>query len=73
MGASKTLQGILRQMCEQRGAKFFVPETKYLVDNGAMIALTGELMHKAGQTIAIENSAVRQRYRADEVEIKWRK
>ena len=35
-------------MCEDRGAQFFVPEQKYLGDNGAMIAYTGKLMLESG-------------------------
>ena len=42
VGANRRLQEMLRIMCEDRGARFFVPEQKYLGDNGAMIAYTGK-------------------------------
>jgi len=35
------LQGMCKDMCVERGAKFFVPEKEFLVDNAAMIAWTG--------------------------------
>lgn len=72
VGASNTLKKILSKMCKQRKAKLFYPENKYQSDNGAMIALTGELMLKAGQTINTKNSAVKQRYRTDQAVIKWK-
>jgi len=41
------LQEMCRIMCEERGAKFFVPDNSLLVDNGAMIAFLGEIMFKS--------------------------
>ena len=59
-------------MTEERGAKSYVPEGEFCIDNGAMIAWTGCLMHKAGMVTPIENSHIRQNYRTDEVDILWR-
>jgi N6-L-threonylcarbamoyladenine synthase/protein kinase Bud32 len=59
-------------MCEERGAKFAVPERTYLGDNGAMIAYTGRIMLDHGVTLPLEESQIRPGYRADEVEIVWR-
>jgi len=58
VGANSRLQEMLRVMCEERGAKFYVPERKYLGDNGAMIAYTGKLMLESGQSLPIEESRV---------------
>ena len=38
VACSKILQEKARIMCEERGAKLFVPENQFLVDNAAMIA-----------------------------------
>ncbi|MFZ1898187.1 bifunctional N(6)-L-threonylcarbamoyladenine synthase/serine/threonine protein kinase [Methanoregula sp.] len=72
VGANARLQEMLRIMCEERGARFFVPERKYLGDNGAMIAYTGKLMLESGQSLAIEHSQVNPSFRSDEVEVTWK-
>ena len=72
VGANSRLQEMLRVMCEERGAKFAVPERTYLGDNGAMIAYTGKIMLDHGVTLPLEESQIRPGYRADEVEIVWR-
>jgi len=72
VGANARLQEMLKIMCEERGARFFVPERKYLGDNGAMIAYTGKLMLESGPSLAIERSQVNQSFRSDEVEVTWK-
>ncbi len=72
VGANARLQGMLDRMCRERGASFFVPETKFLGDNGAMIAYTGKIMLEAGQHLSLEDSCVNPGYRSDEVEVTWR-
>lgn len=72
VGANRRLQEMLRIMCEERGARFFVPEQKYLGDNGAMIAYTGKLMLESGCSIPIEASHINPSFRSDEVEVTWR-
>ena len=56
VGANRRLQEMLRMMCEDRGAQFYVPEQKYLGDNGAMIAYTGKLMLESGLSLPLESS-----------------
>jgi N6-L-threonylcarbamoyladenine synthase/N6-L-threonylcarbamoyladenine synthase/protein kinase Bud32 len=68
---NKRLQEMVRIMAEERGAKMFVPPGSLCVDNGAMIAWTGVVMHNAGLRTKIEDSGVRQRYRTDEVDLPW--
>jgi len=72
VGANSRLQEMLRVMCEERGARFYVPERKYLGDNGAMIAYTGKLMLESGQSLAVEQSQVNPSFRSDEVEVTWK-
>jgi O-sialoglycoprotein endopeptidase (EC 3.4.24.57) len=72
VGANSRLQEMLRVMCEERGAKFYVPERKFLGDNGAMIAYTGKLMLESGQSLPIEESRVNPSFRSDEVEVTWK-
>jgi N6-L-threonylcarbamoyladenine synthase/protein kinase Bud32 len=72
VGANNRLQEMLRIMCEDRGAGFFVPEMKYLGDNGAMIAYTGRLMLESGYSLLPEASQVNPSYRSDQVIVTWR-
>ncbi|MGB9964699.1 bifunctional N(6)-L-threonylcarbamoyladenine synthase/serine/threonine protein kinase [Halobacterium hubeiense] len=66
------LRGMLETMCEQRGADFFAPEPRFLRDNAGMIAVLGEKMARAGDTVAIEDSAIDSNFRPDEVPVTWR-
>ena len=68
---NKRLQEMVSIMAEERGAKMYVPPGSLCVDNGAMIAWTGVVMHEAGIRTQIGESAVRQRFRTDEVDLPW--
>jgi N6-L-threonylcarbamoyladenine synthase/protein kinase Bud32 len=72
VGQNERLQGMLREMCEQRGAQLHVPEHRFLRDNAGMIAVLGAKMAAAGDTLAIEDSAVDSDFRPDEVAVSWR-
>jgi N6-L-threonylcarbamoyladenine synthase/N6-L-threonylcarbamoyladenine synthase/protein kinase Bud32 len=69
---NQRLQGMVSDMAEARGGKSYTPSGKLCIDNGAMIAYTGLLMHAAGIVTTIEDSEVRQRFRTDEVDVIWR-
>jgi len=66
------LQSMLAAMCDQRGATLYVPEDRFLRDNAGMIAVLGAAMHAAGDTLAIEDSAIDADFRPDEVPVTWR-
>ena len=71
VGANKRLGEMLNTMCEERGAKFFLPPRKFMGDNGSMIAYTGLLMLKSGVRTPLAESKVRPGYRTDEVAVTW--
>ncbi|WP_456320673.1 bifunctional N(6)-L-threonylcarbamoyladenine synthase/serine/threonine protein kinase [Palaeococcus sp. (in: euryarchaeotes)] len=71
VAANKRLRGMLKDMAEDRGAKFFVPPFEVCRDNGAMIAYTGLKMFKAGIKFKLEETVVKQKFRTDEVEVTW--
>jgi universal protein Kae1 len=71
VGANKRLAEMLTIMCNERGARFYLPEMKYMGDNGSMIAYNGLLMMKSSITTPISESKVRPGYRPDEVDIVW--
>jgi N6-L-threonylcarbamoyladenine synthase/protein kinase Bud32 len=72
VGANIRLQEMLSQMCTDRGAVLYVPEQRYLGDNGAMIAYTGKIMLESGYSVPPGESYVNPSYRSDQVEVTWR-
>jgi N6-L-threonylcarbamoyladenine synthase len=66
VAANKRLQEMLRIMCSERGAKFFVVPKEYSGDNGSMIAVSG-IIHN--NPMSVDKSSIRQKWRVDEVEI----
>jgi N6-L-threonylcarbamoyladenine synthase/protein kinase Bud32 len=72
VGQNQRLQSTLESMCEQRGARFFAPENRFLRDNAGMIAVLGATMSAAGDTLAIEDSGIDSDFRPDEVRVTWR-
>ena len=68
------LQEMCRIMCEERGAKMFVPINSLLVDNAAMIAYLGEIMFKSGIKFegSIEKLDFDSRQRTDDIKVLWR-
>jgi universal protein Kae1 len=72
VGANTRLREMLKIMCEERGAKFYVPEKRFMGDNGSMIAYTGLVMMTSGVVTPLAESRVRPGYRTDEVEVTWK-
>ena len=66
------LQAMCKAMCDARGVQFYAPERQFLVDNAAMIALTGALMHLGDGEIKIEDARIKPYERTDEVAVYWR-
>jgi N6-L-threonylcarbamoyladenine synthase/N6-L-threonylcarbamoyladenine synthase/protein kinase Bud32 len=69
---NKRLQEMVLRMAEDRGARMFVPDRTLCMDNGAMIAWTGLIMYQGGIRMSLEDTAINQRFRTDEVEVSWR-
>ncbi|PSQ01766.1 Kae1-associated kinase Bud32 [Halobacteriales archaeon QS_4_69_31] len=72
VGQNDRLQGMLREMCDQRGATLFVPEDRFLRDNAGMVAVLGAEMAAAGDTLAVPDSAIDADFRPDQVPVTWR-
>jgi bifunctional N6-L-threonylcarbamoyladenine synthase / protein kinase Bud32 len=72
VGANARLAGMLKIMAEDRGATFYVPERKFLGDNGGMIAYTGKIMLEHGISTPVPGSHINPSFRSDQVEVKWR-
>ena len=72
VGCNKRLQEMCSIMCRERGAKFFCPANDFLIDNGGMIAFTGEIMFNAGIFEKAEKVDIKPRERTDDVDVKWK-
>lgn len=66
------LRNMVSDMATERGAKMFVPDRRFCMDNGAMIAWLGNIMYGSGVRMEIADTVVRQRFRTDEVPVTWR-
>ncbi len=69
---NKRLQEMADIMCKERGAKCFVPENQFLVDNAAMIAWQGVIEHKAGRKENLEKVDIMPHWRTDQVDAVWK-
>ncbi len=71
VACNSRLQAMAKQMCDDRGAKFFCPPRPVLVDNGAMIAWLGHLKLQAGAATPMPESTVMPMQRTDHVDAVW--
>ncbi|HTY44212.1 MAG TPA: KEOPS complex N(6)-L-threonylcarbamoyladenine synthase Kae1 [Patescibacteria group bacterium] len=75
VACNSRLQEMAGIMCDERGAKLFVPENSLLVDNGAMIAFLGEIIFRKNiktEKKDFDKLDIKPRQRTDDVEVKWK-
>jgi universal protein Kae1 len=72
VACNERLRTMVKTMVEERGGTMFAPPRPMCVDNGAMIAWTGELAWRAGLSVPVEESGVQPRQRTDLVATPWR-
>lgn len=72
VGCNLRLQEMLGRMASERSGCLHAMDERFCIDNGAMIAYTGYLMHRSGVSVNLEECDVTQRYRTDSVEVRWR-
>ncbi len=72
VACNERLRGMVRAMVEGRGGTMFAPPRSLCVDNGAMIAWTGELARRFDGAVPVLDSAVMPRQRTDLVGAPWR-
>lgn len=66
------LKEMAKKMCSERGAKCYIPENQYLVDNGGMIAYLGAIMYKAGHTVDLKHAEIDPYERTDDIKVDWK-
>ncbi|GAO50959.1 hypothetical protein G7K_5076-t1 [Saitoella complicata NRRL Y-17804] len=78
VGCNLRLQEMMSDMARARGAEVFATDERFCIDNGIMIAQAGLLEWRGwgaggeGGRGGVEGSGVTQRFRTDEVLVKWR-
>jgi N6-L-threonylcarbamoyladenine synthase len=72
VGCNERLQEMMGSMARERGGSVYATDERFCIDNGIMIALAGLLAYETGFRTSLEESTVTQRFRTDEVSVKWR-
>ncbi len=72
VACNRRLQEMASTMARERGGKSYAPPGPLLVDNGAMIAYLGEMMHGSGIEHELQDTVIDQRFRTDQVDVLWR-
>ncbi|KAJ5180271.1 Kae1/YgjD family [Penicillium capsulatum] len=72
VGSNERLQEMMGIMARDRGGSVYATDERFCIDNGIMIAQAGILAHKEGLHTSLKDSVCTQRFRTDEVFVKWR-
>jgi N6-L-threonylcarbamoyladenine synthase len=73
VGCNERLQEMMGAMAAERGGSVYATDERFCIDNGIMIAHAGLLAYETGFRTPLEESTCTQRFRTDEVFVKWRK
>jgi len=71
VACNSRLKEMSQIMCKERKAKCFIPENQFLVDNAAMIALTGGIMFDGGYKPKKKDPEIYPYQRTDDVKATW--
>ncbi len=71
VAANSRLREMVATMAEDAGIELYLTDRNYCMDNGAMIAQAGMLMHQHGESHSVKDSTVDQRFRIDSVRTPW--
>ncbi|KAF7591279.1 putative tRNA threonylcarbamoyladenosine biosynthesis protein kae1 [Aspergillus hancockii] len=73
VGCNERLQEMMGIMARDRGGSVHATDERFCIDNGIMIAQAGLLAYKTGFRTPLQDSTCTQRFRTDDVFVKWRK
>ncbi len=68
---NQRLREMLSEMSRGLNIKSYLTADEFCMDNGAMIAQAGMMMHKSGYRMDLVNATVDQRFRIDQVDAPW--
>ncbi|GME71314.1 unnamed protein product [[Candida] boidinii] len=72
VGCNERLQEMMAIMVQDRNGSIYATDERFCIDNGIMIAHAGLLSFRMGQVNSLEDTVCSQRFRTDEVFVKWR-
>lgn len=72
VGSNERLQEMMGIMARDRGGSVYATDERFCIDNGIMIAQAGMLAYQTGFRTPLKESSCTQRFRTDEVFVKWR-
>lgn len=72
VGSNVRLQEMMGAMARDRGGSVYATDERFCIDNGIMIAHAGLLAYETGFRTPLKDTTVTQRFRTDEVHVKWR-
>ncbi|KAL8953243.1 MAG: hypothetical protein Q9222_000896 [Ikaeria aurantiellina] len=72
VGCNERLQEMMGIMAGERGGNVHATDERFCIDNGIMIAHAGLLAYRTGSSTSLKDSMCTQRYRTDEVLVRWR-
>ncbi|KAG9255264.1 glycoprotease family-domain-containing protein [Emericellopsis atlantica] len=72
VGSNERLQQMMGEMARERGGSVFATDERFCIDNGIMIAHAGLLAYRTGYRTELKDTMCTQRFRTDEVFVKWR-
>lgn len=72
VGCNERLQEMMGIMARDRAGYVYATDERFCIDNGVMIAQAGLLEYRMGAFCPVEESICSQKFRTDEVFVKWR-
>ncbi|KAF9884357.1 putative tRNA threonylcarbamoyladenosine biosynthesis protein kae1 [Aspergillus nanangensis] len=72
VGCNERLQEMMGIMAQDRGGSVHATDERFCIDNGIMIAQAGLLAYSTGFRTPLKESSCTQRFRTDDVYVKWR-
>ncbi|VEU21627.1 DEKNAAC102236 [Brettanomyces naardenensis] len=72
VGCNERLQEMMGIMAGDRNGSIYATDERFCIDNGIMIAHAGLLAYRVGYGNELEDTVCRQKFRTDEVYVKWR-
>ncbi|KAH7318713.1 glycoprotein endopeptidase KAE1 [Stachybotrys elegans] len=72
VGCNERLQQMMGDMAKERGGSVYATDERFCIDNGIMIAHAGLLAYETGFRTPLDKTRCTQRFRTDEVFVKWR-
>ena len=71
VAANSRLQEMIEDVATEQNSTYYVVPRSLAGDNGVMIAFAGAKQYKTNNSLEIEESFVKPRWRADQVEVGW--